>query len=459
MSPRTAQPSAQAAGLRLQTLILLRWVAIAGQVAAIVIAARFFGVEINLGLASAVIGLAVLLNVIVTFVFPANMRLDTPAATWMLVFDTLQLASMLLIAGGLTNPFAVLLIAPVTVAASALGLRATVLVGLTAALATTLLAWVHLPLVLRDGTVLELPQLYLMGFWLAMLVGIAFAGAYTQRISAETREMSDALLATQLALAREQKLTDLGGVVAATAHELGTPLATITLAAAELADELESQPDLAQDARLIREQADRCRDILRSMGRAGKDDSHLHTAPLGHVVEEAAEPHQNRGKRIVIKVGDPDHDPARQPIVHRRPELIHGLRNLIQNAVDFAATTVWVEVCWTDKAMSVRITDDGPGYPPHLIGHIGEPFLGRRKKHGTPQRAHYEGMGLGLFIAKTLLERTGAELSFANATEPWTGQTTPGQKAGAIAAVVWRRGEEALEANDRRPAPNRPFDL
>jgi two-component system sensor histidine kinase RegB len=262
-----------------------------------------------------------------------------------------------------------------------------------------------------------------------------------------------------MALAREQKLTDLGGVVAAAAHELGTPLATIKLASAELVEELSDRPDLAEDARLIREQADRCRDILRSMGRAGKDDLHLRQAPLTAVIEEAAEPHQGRGRAIHYEFDNPE-DTGAVPQILRRPELIHGLRNLIQNAVDFATANVWVEARWSATEISVRIMDDGRGYAPQVIGRIGDPFVRRRRASGSAQaRPGYEGMGLGLFIAKTLLERTGAELSFANGPDRDAIAGNGQDRTGAIVEVVWPR--RRIDARDGdTPAPvgrNRPI--
>ncbi len=438
--------------VRLRTLVLLRWVAILGQVIAVLSARHLFDLQLDAGPFAAVIGLSVLANIVFTFVYPHNKRLSEGEVTLMLVFDTLQLAVLLFLSGGLANPFAMLIVAPVTVAATALTTRATIFVAIAAFASTTLVALWHQPLITADGTPLVVPDLFAFGFWVAVLITIAFLSAYAHRITDEMRSMSQALLATQMALAREQKLSDLSGVVAAAAHELGTPLATIKLVASELADELDDCPEHKQDAQLIRDQADRCRDILRSMGKTGKDDMMLHQAPLSSVVEDAAEPHVNRGKTIIIGFGDERADPTEQPVILRRPEIVHGLRNLIQNAVDFAATTVWIDLCWKDQAITVRITDDGAGYPPHVIGNIGEPFVGRRRRaRNDTSRPEYEGMGLGLFIAKTLLERTGAELIFSNATDPYTGMPRPGQRSGAIAVVTWPRGPAGIEADRKNP--------
>ncbi len=438
--------------VRLHTLLVLRWVAILGQVVAVLAARHLFDLSLDPGPFAAVIGLSVLANVVFNFVYPQNKRLSEAEVTAMLAFDTAQLAALLFLSGGLNNPFAVLIVAPVTVAATALSLRATIIVAIVAFTTTTIVAIWHQPLLSSAGVAVVTPDIFAFGFWMAILITIVFLGFYAHRITAEMRSMSQALLATQMALAREQKLTDLSGVVAAAAHELGTPLATITLVASELVDELDECPEHKEDAALIREQADRCRDILRSMGKTGKDDMMLRQAPLSSVVEDAAEPHMDRGKLVEIGLGDPEKRASDQPIILRQPEIVHGLRNLIQNAVDFASTRVWVDLCWTERAISVRITDDGPGYSPNVIGNIGEPFVGRRRQPRKDEsRPEYEGMGLGLFIAKTLLERTGAELSFTNATEPYTGKPKPGTRSGAIAVVVWPRVKGGIEADEKTP--------
>lgn len=432
--------------IRLRTLTTLRWVAIAGQIGAIGVADRMFHLTFEPGACAAMIGLSIIVNIVFHFVYPENKRLDEREAVGMLLFDTTQLGVLVILTGGLNNPFAMLIAAPVTVAATALSLRSTLLIGSVAIALISIAANWYLPLRWPVGAELLLPDVFTFGFWIAIVVAIGFIAAYTRQISTETQSMSQALLAAQMALAREQKLTDLGGVVAAAAHELGTPLATIKLVSGEMAKELEDGTDLREDAELIRSQADRCRDILRDMGRAGKDDLHLHQAPFRAVVEEAADPHRDRGKSIRI-----DADEGDMPMILRQPEVIHGLRNLVQNAVDFATSTVWVQLDWTDDTLVARVVDDGPGYPPHVIGRIGDPFIRRRRLTPDKRRPEYEGMGLGLFIAKTLLERTGATLIFANGTDPYTGKPNPGEKSGAIVEVTWPRGEGGIDAPERLP--------
>jgi two-component system sensor histidine kinase RegB len=366
---------------------------------------------------------------------------------------------LLALTGGLNNPFALLILVPVTISAGALELRTTILLGLVA-IALVSIVWVYnLPLRFADGSVLQVPAVFEYGFWLSIVIGIMFLALYSRRVATEIRSMSDALLATQMALAREQKLTDLGGVVAAAAHELGTPLATIKLASTELAEELADRPDLREDAELIRAQADRCRDILRSMGRAGKDDLHLRQAPLGAVLREAAEPHLERGKSVAFDVFPGVTGSERQPTILRRPEVIHGLRNLVQNAVDFARAQVWIDATWTDAVISVRIIDDGAGYPASVLGRIGDPFVrSRTASQETGQRPDYEGMGLGLFIAKTLLERSGAELSFANGADPFLTRAEHANRSGAIVEVRWPASALVVRETDGL-GHNRPLEV
>ena len=426
---------------RLRTLIVLRWTAIFGQLTALVVAKWLLELQLPLGACLLAVGLLIIANIVSQIIFPASKRLGEAQALLMLSFDLLQLAALLMLTGGINNPFAVLLLVPVTISAAALTLRSTLLLGAVAAFAMTLMLRVSLPLIFKDGAVLALPGLLQLGFWLSLLTGTGFLALYSRRVAEEMRAMSDALLAVQMALAREQKLTDLGGVVAAAAHELGTPLATIKLAATEMIADLKGQPELAEDAALILSQADRCREILRSMGRAGKEDRLVMQAPLGEVLRLAAEPHLDRGKLVRITLAPEPGADDRQPDVQRRAEVIHGIRNLVQNAVDFARTQVWIDGSWSAERITLRVVDDGAGYPPQMLGRIGDPFLRARRQPDPLLRPEYEGMGLGLFIAKTLLERTGAELTFANAADPFLDPAKRPERCGALVMVSWPRAE------------------
>ena len=434
--------------IKLRTTILLRWIAILGQSAAVLVAVQFYNLRLELDLIIFAIGISVAGNLVAMFVFPKNERLSEKQNTAMILFDLLQLLLLLFFTGGLNNPFAVLVIAPVAISATSLPVRYTLSLGVIAIVAVTLLTNYNYPLLTEQGFILRVPNIFIFGNWTAIVISMIFLGFYSRKVTVEVNDMSDALFATQMALSREQKLTDLGGVVAAAAHELGTPLATIKLASSELMDELKDKKELLEDAVLIRDQADRCRDILQSMGQAGKDDQHMRNAPASEVIREAAEPHLDRGVGIIFEIKFKSKEDISHPVIQRRPEIIHGLRNMIQNAIDFADSKVWIVLSWSEVDIKITISDDGPGFPVQMISRIGDPFVSYRKPSSVRgKQPEYEGMGLGLFIAKTLLERTNAKLNFSNgATNPNMGAETA-DRMGAIVEIFWSRADIERKTN------------
>lgn len=409
--------------IRPRTLAVSRWIALAGQ-ASVVVGAWALGARFPLVPVLLAMGAAVALNLALR---RRGRRADTRQALAQLAFDTVQTGLLLTLTGGITNPFALFVLAPLAIGASVLPLRHVFM--LAGATAVMLVAMTTLAVPLRflpDTPIRPETSLYI-GRVLELFIGGAFFATFIYRVSADLMATSTALAATQMGLEREQRLQHLGGVVAAAAHEMGTPLATIKLIASELADELSDRPEVAEDLAELRRSADRCRDIMRSMGTTGKDDLLLRSAPLPDLLDEAAAPHRERGVRIVMELGE-----AGALIVRRDAGLIHALRNLIQNAVDFAATTVNVRAEHRHGVIRVAIHDDGPGYPQHLLARLGEPYLTTRRP-GT-QGNSYEGMGLGLFISRTLLERSGGTVAFFN-------------QDGAVALVTWP--DEALLSSDR----------
>ena len=453
--------------VRLRTLIVLRWVAVIGQSLAVLVAAEVMHFRLPLSLCATLISTSVMVNLAAIALFPVETRLSERGTLFSLLFDLIQLTALLMLTGGLNNPFALLILAPVTISATALRLRSTLILGVAAMGLVVLMSSVHLPLIQEDGAPLEVPLLFRMGIAAALAIGVVFLSLYARRVTVESYAMSQALNATQVALAREQRLAAIGGLAAAAAHELGTPLATIKLVAGELARELRDQPELADDAQLIRAQAERCGEIMADLSRSGRDDSHVKVAPVSAVIEEAAAPHAARGKRIIIRInGVPAGEAGEEPSVIRAPELIHGLRNLVQNAVDFAANAVWIDIGHDERSLRIAVGDDGPGFSPDLLPRLGEPFVSTRARGQRRARdGEYEGMGLGLFIARTLLARTGANISFANGSDLRGRRrrqaALPPEKArppGAIIELVWPRSILVVEKAETRRAlgPNRP---
>ncbi len=395
-----------------RTLAAIRWVALGGQLVTLLVVHYGFGFLLPMTLALAIVAVSAVLNLTLLRRRPGRDRLDEREAAFFLGFDILQLAALLFVTGGLGNPFALLLLAPVTVSATILTRRSTIHLCLLALVCTTVLAFAHLPLPWQDEQGFKLPAIYTGGIWVALVVALVFNAAYAWWVAEEARRISTALGATQEALARQQRLAAVGALAAAAAHELGSPLGTIAVVARELVRELPPGSDLAEDAQLLLSESQRCRDILASLSRRSEPEPHTSFAemPFDALVEQAADPHQRDGIAVIVEAHAPDGSPVetRAPVVRPTPELLHGLGSIIQNAVQFASATVEITVGWDeDGTLSVEVEDDGPGFAPSVLSRLGEPYVSTR----AGRDGH---MGLGLFIARTLLERTGAELSFAN---------------------------------------------
>ncbi|MCG6859178.1 MAG: ActS/PrrB/RegB family redox-sensitive histidine kinase [Salaquimonas sp.] len=414
--------SAGGPALRLETLIRIRWLAVIGQTVAVLLVAHFLRYDFYLSLCLALIAASAWLNVFLRLRYRASFRLTEVAAVALLGYDILQLAMLLFLTGGLQNPFSMLLIVPVIVSATTQSIRQILPLAILAVGAASALVFFHLPLPWEDGASLQLPLAYVSGMWVAIFSMMVFTAVYTYRVADEARQLSAALAATELVLQREQHLSTLDGLAAAAAHELGTPLATIALVSKEMIRELPQGSPLSEDAQLLRGQAERCRQILgklTSLSEAG--DDLIGRVPLSSVMEEVAAPHRDFGIELVVTPGSI----AGEPKCMRNPAILYGLGNLVENAIDFAASRVEFTGNWDDQAITITIADDGPGFPPDLIERIGEPYVTTRRRD---TRQTGGGLGLGLFIAKTLLERAGASIEFANA-----------ETGGAIVTVRWPR--------------------
>jgi two-component system sensor histidine kinase RegB len=429
--------------LRLQTLTRLRWLAVAGQSATVMVVAFGLGFPLPVLFCFALIACSAWLNVFLSVRYPSTHRLSPPAALGVLGFDVLQLSGLLYMTGGLVNPFSVLICVPVIISTASQPIRYTLALGALTVLCASLLALWHLPLPWYPGVVYEAHFVLMSGIWIAIISTTAFAAFYVHRVSSEASQLADALTATELTLQREQHLVALDGLAAAAAHELGTPLATISIVAREMERALGQDERFREDLQLLRSQSERCRDILRRLTTLSTDDEeHMRILPLSSLLEEVVSPHREFG--VAIEVTTEAGTPA-EPIGLRSAGILYGLGNLVENAVDFAVRTVAVRASYDTERVTIAIRDDGPGFPPEIQSQIGEPFVTRRvdgAKRGG-------GLGLGLFIAKTLLERSGAKVRFENAIPP---------ASGAIVTVTWPRS--ALDAGrdkgdvsggDRRP--------
>jgi two-component system, sensor histidine kinase RegB len=407
--------------LRLRTLILIRWIAIVGQGFTIALVHFSLGFRLPLWPLFAAVGLSALINLGLSLRFAAATRLTERSATLLLAYDILQLAFLLALTGGLQNPFSILLIVPVTLSATTLSLRATIVLSLLAIAVATLLALFPSDLPWHHGP-FRLPLLYVGGLWLALVLSTALIAGYAWRIADEARRLSNALAATQMALAREQELSALGGLAAAAAHDLGSPLATIAVTACELSHAVPDDSPFAEDVAELVSQSRRCREILKSLGECADCEAlrPFTRVPLSSLLTTIAEPYARPETQLDIAV-------QRLAAEHVEPQLVptaelkHGFAKLIDNALRFARQRVRIVVRLDVDVVEVRIDDDGPGFSPEVLELLGEPYISTRQRS--------DGLGLGVFIAETLLARTGATLQFANLPQ------------GARVAVQWRRAD------------------
>lgn len=415
--------------VRLDTLVRLRWLAIIGQTTAVLAVQYGLDFDLPIWACVAVIALSAWLNVALRLRFHLTQRLEPDRAAWLLAFDIAELAVLLFLTGGLQNPFAFLFLSPVLLSSTALPPRFTLLLGAFAMACATVLVFVHYPLPWDSEDPLQLPPIYMMGVWLSILLAIGFIGAYAWQITEESRQLADALAATELVLAREQHLSQLDGLAAAAAHELGTPLSTISVIAKELENAIAPDAPHGDDVRLLREQATRCRDILAKITELSSSGEPFDRTPLTSLLEEVVAPHRNFGVAIeVIVPADRD----TEPVGARNPAILYGLGNILENAVDFANERVEVAAQWNDDVIDIVVSDDGPGFAPEVLDRIGEPYVTTRRRKPNATDEEPTGLGLGFFIAKTLLERSGATLSFEN-------RSFPGR--GAVIKLRWRRAE------------------
>jgi len=409
-------------GVRLQSLVYIRWLAVLGQAFALLLVHVFLGYHLPILAASLLVGASALLNILVSISSRPSTRLSDRGAILYLFYDALQLTGLLYLTGGLTNPFSILFLVPVTISATNLSFKGTLFLGFTTIAAITVLGLIYQPLPLPAGEI-QLSSTYIFAIWSALVLGTVFLSIYAWRISSDSERMTEALTAARFALAKEQQLSAIGGIAAAAAHELGTPLNTILLVTEELSREFPADSEYAEDAKLLYDQARKCAEVLEQLStkpdtsRFMQTDAHHNYLPLQSLMELISEKQQNPATTIEIVSNG---DLQTQPRLFATPELQYGLGNLISNAVEFAKSSVVVSLNWTDKRVEVVIEDDGNGFSDEILDNLGEPY--------TSSRAGNGGMGLGVFISNMLIKHTGGHLNFGNS-----------EAGGARVTIEWPR--------------------
>src|SRR5438874_6850472 len=425
--------------VRLDTILRLRWLAALGQLTAIFIVAHGLEFDFPVIACVAIVGISALLNLALQIAFNPMQRVEPVYAAALLALNIIELAALLFLTGGLQNPFSFLFLGPVLISATVLPIRLTIGLGLLAVACASALVFFHLPLPWDSEDPLVLPPIYLFGVWLSIVLAIGVTSLYAFQATEEARKLSDALAATELVLTREQHLTQLDGLAAAAAHELGTPLSTIFLISRELEKTVDGNDPLAADLKTLREQAQRCRDILAKITQLSSSGAPFDLMPLSTLIEEVVAPHRDFDVAIKVRLAVAA---TREPVVARNPAILYGVGNILENAVDFARTTVEVNAWWNAETVEIVISDDGPGIAPDMLKRIGEPYLSRRRSADEANRER-SGRGLGVVIARTLLERTGAKVSFSNRTFP---------DHGAVVQIAWPRARFEAEESPAGPA-------
>jgi two-component system sensor histidine kinase RegB len=419
--------------LRVRTLVTLRWLVVVGE-AVLLLTAAGMGFSLPYLLCFAVVGAGVWVNLLTGVASPGQRVFGDREAAAQLGVDILQISTLIFLTGGSSNPFVLLLIAPVTLAAATLPLRPVLTLAAMASVISAVLALVSLPLPQAPGMEVVIPMSFRVAAALANIAGIALTAGYVRQAAVESARMALALDVTQAVLAREQRLSALGALAAAAAHELGTPLATISIVAKELGREAPTQA-VKEDAELLISQAERCRDILRRLTEtpdAAADEIHERLS-LRQLVQEVIEPHANlerggvRGVRVeAIVTGAKG---MKTPDIRRMPEITHAFTSFVENAVDFAESEILVSARFDAETISIEVRDDGKGFSADVLAKLGEPYVTTRPGAEGSRTGHI-GMGLGFFIAKTLLERTGALVTFQN-----------GKPHGAVVSARWPRSK------------------
>src|SRR6266576_2648488 len=350
--------------VRLDTILRLRWLAVLGQLAAIFIVVQGLEFDVPAIPCVAIVGLSALLNLVLQIAFNPMQRLEPVYAAALLALNIAELAGLLFFTGGLQNPFSFLFLAPVLISATALPVRLTIALGALAVACASALVFFHLPLPWESDEPLVLPPIYLFGVWLSIVLAIGVTGLYSFQVTEEARKLSDALAATELELTREQHLTQIDGLAAAAAHELGTPLSTIFLIARELEKSVHDNDHLAADLKTLREQAQRCRDILAKIAQLSATGAPFDRMPLSTLIEEVVAPHRDFGVNIKVRIAVAG---AREPVGARNPAILYGVGNILENAVDFARQAVEVNAWWNNEIVEIVISDDGPGIAPDML--------------------------------------------------------------------------------------------
>ena len=387
----------------LTNLIKIRWTAIFGQFAAIFFVDKILEIKILFTECLIVIILSVLIN-LSAFFFQKKDNISDKKVFLFLLFDTSQLGVLLFLNGGILNPFSILVLAPVIISATYLKSSWTVFLSLYSIFLVLILKYYFIPLNWRNDFII--PNLYNNGLLISLIVTIIFIAAYTYLFANSSRKISQALAETKLQLNNQKKITEIGSLSAAAAHELSTPLNTIFLILNDLLKEkiLIKNKNLFKDVMLLKSQAERCRDILLSLSKSPHllKDNFFEKIKIQDLINLSFEKfNTNKVLKITFE------QTSREMSILYKDEINYAFSNIIQNSIQHAKNEITIEISRDLEELSIKISDDGKGFSRDILDKLGEPYITKSKK----------GMGLGIFIAKNLIENVDGKINFYNSSK------------------------------------------
>ena len=388
----------------LGNLIKIRWIAIFGQLLAIFFVAFVIKIPIPFYETFIIILLSIAINFYSYFEERKNKTISNTKAFLFLFFDTLQLGILLFLTGGIINPFSILILAPVITSASYLPALLTVILSSISILIIITLNFYFIPLSL--GNEFILPKIYNFGLVSALIITIIFIAIYAYLFASSSRKISNALSASRLQLLNQKKITEVGSLSAAAVHELSTPLNTIFLILNDFLKnkKLNEDDDVVKDIILLKSQAERCREILLSLSQnpLKLKDKFLEKVKITDLIKINFDKFNKNKKLNIIKNFIND-----EPKIIFKDEIMYSLGNIIQNAITYSQSKVTVDINYSKKNTLIKILDDGPGFSRDIIDKLGEPYISKND----------DGMGLGIFIAKNLIENMGGDIQFYNSKD------------------------------------------
>ena len=411
--------------ITLETLINIRWIAILGQFFTVSFVYYGLKFEFPYYIALVLIFLSAIINAYLEVNKKKFLTIDNFAATVSIFYDLVQLVILLFMTGGLSNPFSILIIVPTTISVTYLSRGSSQFIVTCSIIFSTVIAFYHMPLPSPQNQTLNFPKYYEIGMWLSLGIGIIFLGNYAYQLGRDNRIRSEALNKLEQELTNEKVVNSVGGIAAAAVHELATPLATISLVSKELQKQISKNNLAKDDINLLIEQSARCSSILKDIAENKQEDQFIAKVSPKELVNEIVFSVDNKFNKEINIINKSLNERIK---MNKKTEISYAIRNFIENAIKFAKSQIKIEIDQNKKNTNITISDDGQGFQDDVISNLGQPYLKSEKVNKNKK-----GMGLGVFISKSLLERCNTKVMFQNKNN----------NSGAVIKITWVNSQMA----------------